>query len=96
MKTKTNVALGIVAVAPVIVPFASGPLAASEALAFGDSIEASFVASAAGVAGSHISPIFLPNDLLSVWFLSLTTSLAAGIFPAWKASRLSPNSSEPF
>ena len=41
-------------------------------------------------AGSHIAPIFLPNDLLRVWFLSLTISLAAGIFPAWKASRMSP------
>ena len=40
--------------------------------------------------GSHIAPIFLPNDLLRVWFLSLTISIAAGIFPAWKASRLSP------
>jgi hypothetical protein len=34
MKTKTNVALGIVAVAAVIVLFASGPLAASQAQAF--------------------------------------------------------------
>ena len=41
------------------------------------------------LAGSHIAPIFLPNDLLRVWFLSLT-SLAAGIFPAWRASRMSP------
>jgi putative ABC transport system permease protein len=41
-------------------------------------------------AASHLGPIFLPNDLLQVWFLSLTITLAAGIFPAWKASRLSP------
>ena len=41
-------------------------------------------------AASHIAPIFLPNDLLSVWSLSLTITLASGIFPAWKASRLSP------
>jgi putative ABC transport system permease protein len=41
-------------------------------------------------AGPHIAPIFLPNDFLRVWFLSLAISLAAGIFPAWKASRLSP------
>jgi putative ABC transport system permease protein len=51
-------------------------------------------ASGASVGGqsvdSHMAPIFLPNDLLSVWFLSLTITLAAGIFPAWKASRLSP------
>jgi putative ABC transport system permease protein len=51
-------------------------------------------ASGASVGGqsavSHIAPIFLANDLLSVWFLSLTITLASGIFPAWKASRLSP------
>jgi hypothetical protein len=35
MKTKTNVALSIVAVTAVIVLFASGPLAASQAQAFG-------------------------------------------------------------
>ncbi|MGB8936259.1 MAG: FtsX-like permease family protein, partial [Candidatus Nitrosopolaris sp.] len=39
---------------------------------------------------SHIAPIFLPNDLVRVWLLSLTISLAAGVFPAWKGSRLSP------
>jgi putative ABC transport system permease protein len=33
--------------------------------------------------------IFLPNDLLNVWLLSLSLSLAAGVYPAWKASRLS-------
>lgn len=38
----------------------------------------------------HFSPIFLPNDLLNVWLLSLSLSLAAGVYPAWKASRLSP------
>jgi len=35
MKTKTNVALSIVAIAAVIVLFASDPLAASQAQAFG-------------------------------------------------------------
>lgn len=45
-----------------------------------------------GVGGgaTHFAPIFLPNDLLNVWFLSLSLSLAAGVYPAWKASRLSP------
>lgn len=38
----------------------------------------------------HIPPIYVPTDLLKVWFLSVTLSLAAGIYPAWKASRLSP------
>jgi len=39
---------------------------------------------------SHFAPIFAPNDLLNVWLLSLLLSMAAGVYPAWKASRLSP------
>ena len=39
---------------------------------------------------THIPPIFLPEDLIKVWILSLTLSIMAGIYPAWKASRLSP------
>ena len=38
----------------------------------------------------HVPPVFLPADLLNVWTLSLILSLGAGLFPAWKASRLSP------
>lgn len=43
-----------------------------------------------GAVAAHISPIFIPQDILNVWILSVILSLAAGIFPAWKASRLSP------
>jgi len=43
-----------------------------------------------GGAAPHFAPIFLANDLFSVWLLSLFLSLAAGVYPAWKASRLSP------
>jgi putative ABC transport system permease protein len=43
-----------------------------------------------GGGAAHFAPIFLPNDLLNVWLLSLFLSLAAGVYPAWKASRLSP------
>jgi putative ABC transport system permease protein len=46
--------------------------------------------SGGGGGATHFAPIFLPNDLLNVWFLSLSLSLAAGVYPAWKASRLSP------
>jgi len=38
----------------------------------------------------HIDPIFVPSDLVHVWLLSLLLSVAAGVMPAWKASRLSP------
>jgi putative ABC transport system permease protein len=47
-------------------------------------------ASGASGGGVYIAPIFLPNELLQVWLLSLTVTLLAGLFPAWKASRLSP------
>jgi putative ABC transport system permease protein len=45
-----------------------------------------------GAAGNqvHIPPVFLSSDLLNVWTLSVILSLGAGLFPAWKASRLSP------
>ena len=38
----------------------------------------------------NISPVFLPRDLATVWGISVGLSLIAGIYPAWKASRLSP------
>lgn len=41
-------------------------------------------------ATAHITPIFASGDLVNVWVLTLVSSLAAGLFPAWKASRLSP------
>ena len=46
-----------------------------------------------GVGGGpsvHIPPIFILTDLIKVWLLSLTLSVIAGIYPAWKASKLSP------
>jgi putative ABC transport system permease protein len=43
-----------------------------------------------GAAAAHVTPIFIPHDILNVWILSVVLSLAAGLFPAWKASRLSP------
>jgi len=43
-----------------------------------------------GAGGQNITPVYLPTDLLYVWFLSVGLSLLAGIYPAWKASRLEP------
>lgn len=40
--------------------------------------------------GSSITPIYLVDDLVKVWLLSVGLSIAAGILPAWKASQLSP------
>jgi putative ABC transport system permease protein len=44
----------------------------------------------AGAGSSHVTPIFLPIDMIKVWILSVVLSIGAGILPAWKASRLSP------
>lgn len=45
---------------------------------------------AQGGGASHVDPVFVPRDLFNVWILSTFLSLGAGLFPAWKASRLSP------
>jgi putative ABC transport system permease protein len=44
----------------------------------------------AGGGFGNLSPVFLPTDLATVWGISVGLSLIAGIYPAWKASRLSP------
>lgn len=43
-----------------------------------------------GGAQPHITPVFPAIDLFTVWLLSFLISGIAGIYPAWKASRLSP------
>ncbi len=43
-----------------------------------------------GGAPVHIPPIYIPMDLIKVWLLSLGLSILAGMYPAWKASKLSP------
>jgi putative ABC transport system permease protein len=37
-----------------------------------------------------IPPIFTGGDILEVWLLSVALSVIAGLYPAWKASGLSP------
>jgi putative ABC transport system permease protein len=52
------------------------------------------IATTTSVAGGgpsvHIPPIFTLMDLAKVWLLSLSLSVLAGMYPAWKASKLSP------
>ncbi|MFQ5761777.1 MAG: ABC transporter permease [Candidatus Bathyarchaeia archaeon] len=38
----------------------------------------------------EIIPDFLPQDMAFVWALAVTLSLFAGLYPAWKASKLDP------
>lgn len=39
---------------------------------------------------SELTPRYLWSDLARVWAISLGLSVAAGLYPAWKASKLSP------
>jgi putative ABC transport system permease protein len=40
--------------------------------------------------GPYSPPIFLLGDMFRVWIISVSLSIAAGVFPALKASRLLP------
>ncbi len=64
-------------------------------MASGEVLSVATTTSVGGVGGFggtqvHIPPIFNISDLVKVWILSLSLSIAAGIYPAWKASKLSP------
>jgi putative ABC transport system permease protein len=39
---------------------------------------------------SGLAPVYRPADLAQVWGLSVGLSMVAGLYPAWKASRLPP------
>jgi putative ABC transport system permease protein len=67
-----------------------GFIGATMGIAFG--IGLAYLLSTLGASGGgvYIAPIFLPNELLQVWLMSLTVTILAGLYPAWKASRLSP------
>ena len=43
-----------------------------------------------GPGAPAISPVFTPQDMVSVWALSAVLSAAAGLYPAWRAARLPP------
>ncbi len=43
-----------------------------------------------GGAQPQITPIFIPGDITNVWVLSVVLAVIAGLYPAWKASGLSP------
>jgi len=40
--------------------------------------------------GASMSPVFRPTDVLEVFLLAFILSVIAGLYPAWRASRLSP------
>ncbi len=50
-----------------------------------------FILSAfAGSGASVLNPVFLPIELIEVFILALILSIIAGLYPAWRASKLSP------
>jgi putative ABC transport system permease protein len=40
--------------------------------------------------GSSVSPAFIFSDLFRVWIISFSLSIIAGIYPAWRGSKLNP------
>src|SRR5215813_869633 len=67
-----------------------GFIGASLGIAFGIGLAYLLSTLGASGGGAYIAPMFLPNELVQVWLMSLTVTILAGLFPAWKASRLSP------
>lgn len=43
-----------------------------------------------GPGGVTFKPVFLPQDLAFVWVLAVLLSIIAGLYPAWRASKLPP------
>jgi putative ABC transport system permease protein len=41
-------------------------------------------------ASQNMTPVFLPQDMATVWGLSVGLSVLAGMYPAWRASRTAP------
>jgi putative ABC transport system permease protein len=40
--------------------------------------------------GPPLIPVYLASDMAAVWIISVSLSIVAGLFPAWKASRTLP------
>jgi putative ABC transport system permease protein len=73
-----------------IIGFAGASLGVAIGVVTGYVLTNVFKVSITGNAGLSQPAVFLAGDLLYVWTLSVTLSLLAGIYPAWKASRLDP------
>jgi putative ABC transport system permease protein len=41
-------------------------------------------------ASANLTPVFLPQDMMTVWGLSVGLAVLAGIYPAWRASKTAP------
>ena len=44
----------------------------------------------AGSGGQSLAPVYLVEDMITVWIISIILSIVAGLYPAWKASRYPP------
>jgi putative ABC transport system permease protein len=43
-----------------------------------------------GSGGQSLAPVYLVEDMITVWIISIILSIVAGLYPAWKASRYPP------
>jgi len=41
-------------------------------------------------ASANLTPVFLPQDMMTVWGLSVGLAVLAGMYPAWRASKTAP------
>ena len=39
---------------------------------------------------TELVPVFEPSTLISFWLFAVVLSIIAGVFPAWKGSKLNP------
>ena len=73
-----------------IIGFAGASIGVGTGVVTGYIMTTVFKVSLTGNSNFSQPAVFLPGDLAYVWFLSVGLSLLAGIYPAWKASRLEP------
>jgi putative ABC transport system permease protein len=73
-----------------IIGFAGASIGVATGIVTGTLMTTVFKVSITGNSNLSQPAVFLPGDLLYVWSLSVVLSLLAGIYPAWKASRLEP------
>jgi len=67
-----------------------GIIGASIGLVLGAFLSVALLEGMSGFGFQGISPAFLPEDMVFVWALTVGISSFAGLYPAWRASRLDP------
>ena len=83
--TNTNIILLILFEAVII-----GIIGASSGLVAGIGMGWALTQYGFGAQFGDLVPIFLREQLIQVWFIAVILSILAGIYPAWRASKMTP------